>query len=64
MEQREQMLKAREDLRETDDVLARTKKTLGRMKRKLMTNKLIQFVIIVIELLILGLVIYFKYVNA
>lgn len=61
--QREQMLKSKQDLSDADDILDRTKKTLGRMRRKLMTNKLIQFVIILVELFILGLVIYFKYVS-
>ena len=41
-EQREALLRARDTIHSTDDFLVKSAKTLRRMKRRIMTNKLIQ----------------------
>jgi len=48
-------------IRETDSILERSRKTLERMRRRVVTNKLITFLIILIEFGIIGLIIYLKY---
>jgi len=48
-------------IRETDSILERSRKTLERMRRRLVTNKLITIVIILVELGIVGLIVYLKY---
>jgi len=60
-EQKETLLHARDNIHDTDDILAKSKRTLMRMKRKLMTNKLMQFGIILLEILILIFVVWIKY---
>lgn len=58
-QQREQMIRARETIRETDSLLVKSRKTLRRMSRRVVTNKLIQGLIILLELGIIVLIIYF-----
>jgi len=48
-------------VRDTDSILERSRKTLERMRRRLVTNKLIQYLILLIEVAICGLIIYLKY---
>jgi len=48
-------------IRETDSILDRSRKTLERMRRRLVTNKLITFLIMLIEAGIIALIIYLKY---
>jgi len=50
-------------IRETDSILERSRKTLERMRRRVVTNKLITFFIILIEFGIIGLIIYLKYYS-
>lgn len=59
--QREQLIHAQETILETDDFLVKSAKTLRRIRRRVVTNKLIQFFIIFLELGVIGLVIYFKH---
>jgi len=56
--QRELMKNARDNLREADDFLARSRSTLLRMRRRLVTNKLISGLIILLELGLIVLIIY------
>jgi len=62
-EQRETLVRARETIRETDDFLTRTSNTLRRMRRRLMTNKLISWIIIVVELAIIALIVWLKWLK-
>lgn len=62
-EQRESMLRSQGALNESNDFLVRSRNTLRRMRRRLMTNKLLWFVIIVVELLIIALIIWLKFFN-
>ncbi|XP_061650688.1 vesicle transport through interaction with t-SNAREs homolog 1B isoform X3 [Phyllopteryx taeniolatus] len=60
-EQREQLDRTRDRLVNTGENLSRTRKILRSMSRRLMTNKLLLAVIILMELAILGAVVYLKF---
>ncbi|KAM7376289.1 hypothetical protein PAMP_006032 [Pampus punctatissimus] len=60
-EQREQLDRTRNRLVNTGENLSRSRKILRAMSRRLMTNKLLLGVIILMELAILGAVIYLKF---
>lgn len=60
-EQRESMVRSKAALEESDDFLVRSRNTLRRMRRRLMTNKLLSFVIILVELLIIALIVWLKF---
>ncbi|CAG5126833.1 unnamed protein product [Candidula unifasciata] len=60
-EQRETLLRARDRLVETDANLGKSRLILKGMARRMMSNKLILLVIILIELAILGGVVYWKF---
>lgn len=60
VEQREIIIRSRDTLRETDSYLVKSRKILRRMTRRVVTNKLIQMVIIILEVAIVVLVVYFK----
>ncbi|XP_028994706.1 vesicle transport through interaction with t-SNAREs homolog 1B [Betta splendens] len=60
-EQREQLDRTRNRLVNTGENLSRSRKILRAMSRRLMTNKLLLAVIILMELAILGAVIYLKF---
>lgn len=60
-EQREQLDRTRDRLANTGENLSRSRKILRSMSRRLMTNKLLLAVIILMELAILGAVIYLKF---
>nr|XP_020478562.1 vesicle transport through interaction with t-SNAREs homolog 1B [Monopterus albus] len=60
-EQREQLDRTRNRLVNTGENLSRSRKILRAMSRRLVTNKLLLGVIIVMELAILGAVIYLKF---
>ncbi|KAM6961450.1 vesicle transport through interaction with t-SNAREs homolog 1B [Aplochiton taeniatus] len=60
-EQREQLDRTRDRLVNTGENLSRSRKILRAMSRRLMTNKLLLSVIIIMELAILGAVIYLKF---
>lgn len=60
-EQREQLDRTRNRLVHTGENLSKSRKVLRAMSRRLMTNKLLLAVIIIMELAILGAVIYLKF---
>ncbi|KAL0969457.1 hypothetical protein UPYG_G00227610 [Umbra pygmaea] len=60
-EQREQLDRTRDRLVNTGENLSRSRKILRAMSRRLMTNKLLLSVIILMELAVLGAVIYLKF---
>uniref|UniRef100_A0A3B5L5F5 Vesicle transport through interaction with t-SNAREs 1B n=1 Tax=Xiphophorus couchianus TaxID=32473 RepID=A0A3B5L5F5_9TELE len=60
-EQREQLDRTRDRLMNTGENLSRSRKILRAMSRRLMTNKLLLAVIILMELGILGAVVYLKF---
>lgn len=60
-EQREQLDRTRNRLVNTGENLSRSRKILRSMSRRLMTNKLLLAVIILMELAILGAVVYLKF---
>ncbi|XP_026166271.1 vesicle transport through interaction with t-SNAREs homolog 1B [Mastacembelus armatus] len=60
-EQREQLERTRDRLVNTGENLSRSRKILRAMSRRLMTNKLLLGIIILMELAILGAVIYLKF---
>ncbi|XP_024130146.1 vesicle transport through interaction with t-SNAREs homolog 1B [Oryzias melastigma] len=59
--QREQLDRTRDRLVNTGENLSRSRKVLRAMSRRLMTNKLLLAIIILMELAILGAVIYLKF---
>lgn len=59
-EQREQIIRARETVRETDGLLVKSRKTLRRMSRRVVTNKIIQGLIMLLEVAVIVLIVYFK----
>ncbi|KAM4543133.1 vesicle transport through interaction with t-SNAREs homolog 1B [Odontesthes bonariensis] len=60
-EQREQLDRTRNRLVNTGENLSRSRKILRAMSRRLVTNKLLLGVIIIMELAILGAVVYLKF---
>ncbi|KAH6937133.1 hypothetical protein HPB50_025754 [Hyalomma asiaticum] len=60
--QRESLVRTKERLEETDQNLTTTRKILRTMYRRVMTNKMILIVIIIIEICILGALIYWKFI--
>jgi hypothetical protein len=61
VQQREQFQNQLSNVHETDDFLSRSKRTLQRMHKRLVTNKLIQGAIILVQCGAIGLIIYLKY---
>ncbi|XP_066550073.1 vesicle transport through interaction with t-SNAREs homolog 1B [Amia ocellicauda] len=60
-EQREQLDRTRDRLVHTGENLSRSRRILRSMSRRLMTNKLLLSVIIIMEIAILGAVVYLKF---
>lgn len=63
LSQREQFVGQLANVHETDDFLSRSKRTLNRMNKRIVTNKLITGAIIVVEAAAIGLIIYLKYYH-
>lgn len=63
LQQREQFHGQLANVHETDDYISRSKRTLQRMHRRLVTNKLIQGAIILVQMGGIGLILYLKYYN-
>jgi len=61
LQQREQFIKQRDMIDETDTFLLRSSKTLNRMSRRVMTNKVISFAIIGVLIAIFAFIAWFKY---
>ena len=59
--QREQIVRTRDTVRITDDVLSRAKRTLQRIARRTVTNKLITGTVILLELGAVGLIIWYRW---
>ncbi|KAM0727192.1 Vesicle transport through interaction with t-SNAREs-like protein 1B [Formica fusca] len=62
-EQRERLLRAKRRLSQTDEELNRTRKILNAMRVKVLTNKAVLILIILLELIILGITIYLKFFH-
>ncbi|XP_062851778.1 vesicle transport through interaction with t-SNAREs homolog 1B [Trichomycterus rosablanca] len=60
-QQREQLDRTRDRLVNTGENLSRSRKILRSMSRRVMTNKMLLAVIIIMELVILGAVVYLKF---
>lgn len=60
--QRETLLRAKSRLTETDQELARSKKIMNLMKRRILTNKFVLILIIIFEFAILGCLVYIKFI--
>ena len=61
--QRESLTRARERLVDTDMELGRSRRILNSMYRVAITNKLILIIVILLELAILGGLVYYKFVS-
>ncbi len=61
MRQREQFVGQLSNVHDTDDFLSRSKRTLNRMNKRIVTNKLITGAIILVEVGACALIIYMKY---
>lgn len=60
-EQREQLERTKSRLVNTNENLSKSRKILRAMSRRLMTNKLLLSVVIILELAILGGIVYYKF---
>ncbi len=61
--QREQLVNTRDMLEDADESLSRSQITLRRMKRRLMTDRCTQFLIITVELGLISLIVYLKWLK-
>lgn len=61
LQQREQFLRQKEMLDNTNTFLSQSKRIMNRMKRRIVTNKLITYLIICLEIGLLLLIAYIKY---
>jgi vesicle transport through interaction with t-SNAREs protein 1 len=61
--QREQLLRAADTVKETDDEVSKAKRILISMGKRVITDKLIMFTIILLELGIIGGVVYWKFFS-
>jgi hypothetical protein len=62
--QREVLIRSRETIRETDGLLVKSRKTLRRISRRVVTNKIVQALIILLEICTIVLIVYFKTCSA
>jgi len=62
-DQREALIRANENLKATDGILTNSRKLLIRMRRRIVTNKLISCLIILVEMAVIALIVYLKYYN-
>ncbi|XP_060814126.1 vesicle transport through interaction with t-SNAREs homolog 1B-like [Bombus pascuorum] len=61
-EQRERLLRADRRLSQTDEELDKTRRILNVMRRRILMNKFILVLIILLEIAILGAIIYKKFI--
>jgi len=59
--QREQIIRTRDTVRDTDDIVSRARRTIQRIARRTVTNKLITGLVILLELGGVGLVVWWKF---
>ncbi|XP_024870040.1 vesicle transport through interaction with t-SNAREs homolog 1B-like [Temnothorax curvispinosus] len=62
-EQRDRLLRAKRRLSQTDEELNKTRKILNVMRLKVLTNKIVLILIILLELVILGIIVYLKFFH-
>lgn len=62
-EQRERLLRAKRRLSQTDEELDKTRKILNTMRRRVLGNKFILILIILLEVIILGIIVYLKFFH-
>ncbi|KYN19518.1 PREDICTED: vesicle transport through interaction with t-SNAREs homolog 1B-like [Trachymyrmex cornetzi] len=62
-EQRDRLLRAKRRLSQTDEELDRARKILNVMRLKVLTNKVVLILIILLELVILGIIVYLKFFH-
>ncbi|XP_033332800.1 vesicle transport through interaction with t-SNAREs 1b [Megalopta genalis] len=63
-EQRERLLRAKRRLSETDEELNKTKRILNIMRRRVLMNKFVLILIILLEITILGITVYLKFFHS
>lgn len=61
--QRERLLRAKRRLSQTDEELNKTRKILNRMKKGVLANKFVLILIILLEIIILGIIVYLKFIH-
>lgn len=61
--QRDQIIRTHGHVRETDDVLVRARRTIMRIARRTVTNKLITAVIIILELAAVGVIVWYRWIR-
>lgn len=59
--QRERLLSAKRRLSQTDEELHKTRRILNVMRRRVLMNKFVLILIILLEVAILGIIVYLKY---
>lgn len=62
-EQRERLLRAKRRLSQTDEELNKTRKILNVMRLRVLTNKIVLIFIILLEVAILGIIVYLKFFH-
>ncbi|XP_076172455.1 vesicle transport through interaction with t-SNAREs 1b [Ptiloglossa arizonensis] len=62
--QRERLLRAGRRLSQTDEELDKTRKILNAMRRNVLMNKYVLILIILLEIAILGVIIYLKFFHS
>lgn len=62
-EQRERLLRAKRRLSQTDEELNKTRKILNIMRVRVLTNKIVLVFIILLEVAILGIIVYLKFFH-
>ncbi|XP_076621520.1 vesicle transport through interaction with t-SNAREs 1b [Colletes latitarsis] len=62
--QREQLLRAKRRLSHTDEELDKTRRVLHIMRRNILMNKFVLILIILLEITILGIIIYLKFFHS
>ncbi|XP_015436240.1 PREDICTED: vesicle transport through interaction with t-SNAREs homolog 1B-like [Dufourea novaeangliae] len=62
-DQRDRLLRAKRRLSETDEELDKTRRILNIMKRRVLMNKFVLVLIILLEIAILGIIVYLKFFH-
>jgi len=63
VQQREAFIRQKQKLAATAEYMDQTKSILKRMSRRIVTDKIVQGTIILLELVVIGVIIYFKYLQ-
>ncbi|XP_029047916.1 vesicle transport through interaction with t-SNAREs homolog 1B-like isoform X2 [Osmia lignaria lignaria] len=61
--QRERLLRAKRRLSQTDEELDKTRRILNVMRRRVLMNKFVLILIILLEIAILGVIVYLKFFH-